>query len=212
MSRIAIPASANEVDGQLGENRLRAYWRGIEPYQRLLHTIGIILIGSGIFHTGVFLVDGGGLSGPVSWRKPITFGFSIGIAALSISWLTTYLQHNQRKGRLLLRTLAIGGAMEVFLISMQQWRGVPSHFNFFANPVDAVIAGSITFTIIPISLANLGRNALVVSAHDVIAQPGVGHSRGHGVDGSRHDLWYCDDWQRGLSILTADGAATQHLW
>ena len=155
MSRIAIPSHKTTMDSEMIGGSLRTYWRQIEPHQRLLYAIGIVLIGSGIFHTGVFLVQGGGLSGSVSWRKPITFGFSIGIAALSISWLTTYLQHNPRKGRWLLGTLAIGGAIEVFLISMQQWRGVPSHFNFFDNPVDAVIAGSITFAIIPISLAIL---------------------------------------------------------
>ena len=153
MSRIAVPTSENEINHQLVGSPLHAYWTRIDPYQRLLYIVGVLLILSGIFHTGVFLVQGGGLTGPVSWRKPITFGFSIGIAALSISWLTTYLQKDPRKTRWFLRMLAVGGSIEVFLISMQQWRGVPSHFNFFDNPFDAVIAGSITFMIIPVSLS-----------------------------------------------------------
>jgi hypothetical protein len=34
----------------------------------------------------VWLIDGGSLSGPISWRKPILFGFSAGVTVLSMGW------------------------------------------------------------------------------------------------------------------------------
>lgn len=131
---------------------VQRYWNQIGGYQRFLYYIGAILILSGVFHIGVFLTQGGSLSGPVSWRKPITFGFSIGLAALSISWLATYLPKQQRKGWWLLGVLGITGTLEVILIAMQQWRGVASHFNFFNNPFDTTIAIIIPVLIIPVTI------------------------------------------------------------
>ena len=35
---------------------------------------------SGFFHLGVYALDGGPWEGPVSWRKPVVFSLSFGIA------------------------------------------------------------------------------------------------------------------------------------
>jgi hypothetical protein len=101
----------------------------------VLFCVGGILVASGILHVLVWLADGGSLSGPVSWRKPILFGFSAGVTVLSIGWLVGKLR--RRKGDFWLLT-AFGVAMlvEVGLITLQQWRGVPSHFNR-STPFDA---------------------------------------------------------------------------
>ena len=105
--------------------------------QLAMHTAGILLLSSGLIHTLVWLSLGGSLEGDISWRKPILFGFSTGATMLSLGWVTGQLA--RRKGdALLLSGFSIVMLTEVFLITLQQWRGVPSHFNR-ATPLDATI-------------------------------------------------------------------------
>jgi hypothetical protein len=105
------------------------YWRERTDYQTFLGAAGVLLLASGIFHTVVFLVDGGPWDGPLSWRKPILFGFSFGITLLTLAWVLAYLPQRRRLGWLLAGVLGVAGVVEVVLITMQRWRGVPSHFN-----------------------------------------------------------------------------------
>lgn len=84
---------------------------------------------SGAFHGAVYLVDGGPWQGPVSWRKPIVFGLSFGITLLTVTWIMTFLRPRKSTGWIVLGVLAVASLGEVFLISMQKWRGVASHFN-----------------------------------------------------------------------------------
>ncbi len=99
------------------------------PYQRFAYACAALLVISGLFHLGVYLVDGGPWEGPVSWRKPVVFGLSFGIAVATISWFMTFLRPNRVVGWLVLGLYSLAAMGEVFLITMQRWRGVPSHFN-----------------------------------------------------------------------------------
>lgn len=45
---------------------IRSYWTQAEGYQKFLYWTGTLLIVSAVFHTGVLLVTGGSLEGPVS--------------------------------------------------------------------------------------------------------------------------------------------------
>ena len=82
-----------------------------------------------MFHAAVYLVDGGPWEGPVSWRKPIVFGLSFGITVLTVSWFLTFLRLRKATAWFVVGVLALASLGEVFLISMQKWRGVASHFN-----------------------------------------------------------------------------------
>ena len=95
---------------------------------RFLAACGTLLILSGVAHLGVWGLDGGEWEGPVSWRKPILFGISTGMTVLSVAWIYSKLQP-QRFDTLLLSLLGISLVVEVALITLQQWRGVASHFN-----------------------------------------------------------------------------------
>lgn len=96
--------------------------------QRILYVAGGVLIASGAVHVLVWLTEGGSLEGPVSWRKPILFGFSAGVTLLSLGWLFGAIR--RRAGDTIVSgTLALAMLVEVGLITLQQWRGVPSHFN-----------------------------------------------------------------------------------
>jgi hypothetical protein len=106
--------------------------------QRILFWAAIVFLGSAVFHGGVWLSAGmPPLDGPVSWRKPMTFGVSTGVLFLSLVWVVGLLPQNRR----LVRQVSLFTALliaEVALIDMQQWRGVPSHFNN-ATVFDAVV-------------------------------------------------------------------------
>ena len=137
---------------------LRGYWTQAEGYQKFLYLLGALLLLSAVFHAGVLIVTGGSLQGDVSWRKPILFGESFGLTALSVAWVMTFLPCSRVAGWLLLGTLGFVNLGEVFLIAMQQWRGVPSHFNSstaFDGAVFAIMAILILFAGIVILIVTL---------------------------------------------------------
>jgi hypothetical protein len=91
--------------------------------------VGIALLAAGVFHLLVFLVDGGPWEGPVSWRKPATFGLSFGLTLLTVVWLAGYLPLGERAKTRLLVLFAADSVVEVGGITLQAWRRVPSHVN-----------------------------------------------------------------------------------
>jgi hypothetical protein len=107
-------------------------------YQKFAYACAGLLLVSGVFHGIVFLIDGGSWEGPVSWRKPIVFGLSFGITLLTVSWIVGLMRMRRATGWVVLGTLAVASVLEVFLITMQRWRGVPSHFNE-STPFDSAV-------------------------------------------------------------------------
>jgi len=101
----------------------------VAPYQRFAYVCGALLLLSGLFHAGVYLVDRGPWAGPISWRKPVVFGLSFGLTLVTVAWIVGWLRMGKRAGWLLLGALSVASVLEVFLISIQKWRGVESHFN-----------------------------------------------------------------------------------
>ncbi|WP_338701226.1 hypothetical protein V2W30_29540 [Streptomyces sp. Q6] len=103
--------------------------RAARPAERIAYATGLALIASGAFHLGVFGVDGGPWDGPVSWRKPVTFGLSFGLTLIALTWVTSYLQVGARLRNVLLVVFTADCVLEVGGITLQAWRGVPSHLN-----------------------------------------------------------------------------------
>ncbi|MCX4420946.1 hypothetical protein OG991_15435 [Streptomyces mirabilis] len=97
--------------------------------ERLCHVTGAVLVLSGLAHLVVFAVDGGPWDGPVSWRKPVTFGLSFGLTLIAITWVTSYLRVGTRLRSALLVVFAADCVVEVGGITLQAWRRVPSHLN-----------------------------------------------------------------------------------
>jgi hypothetical protein len=102
--------------------------------------IAATLIVSGLFHLGWMVLTGADWDGPLSLRKPGLFGFSAGLTVWSIAWVLTKL-YPHRRDRLLAGAMAGSLLLEVGLITVQQWRGVPSHFNR-TTTFDATIEAS----------------------------------------------------------------------
>jgi hypothetical protein len=101
-----------------------------------------VLIASGLFHLGVLLVTHGTWLGPVSYRKPMTFGLSFGVTLLAVCWVADRLVLRPRTRAWLLGVFAADCVVEVTGITVQAWRHVPSHFNT-STPFDRGIAMSL---------------------------------------------------------------------
>jgi hypothetical protein len=85
----------------------------------------------------VLLITGRTWIGPVSLRKAATFGLSFGLTLPSVAWATSFLRLRARG--VVLGAFLVASVVETVLVSMQAWRGVPSHFDF-ATPFDTVVS------------------------------------------------------------------------
>lgn len=99
----------------------------VESYRPSI-LIGAALTTSGIIHLLLLWVTGADWSGPLSLRKPGLFGISAGVTVWSIAWVMPQFERRQNDSRLA-TCLSSGLLLEVGLITLQCWRGVPSHFN-----------------------------------------------------------------------------------
>lgn len=98
-----------------------------------------LLFASGLVHLGVLVFSGGTWIGPVSFRKPTTFGVSFGLTVGAAVWASAFLRISIRLRTILLGVLMAASIVEVSLITVQAWRRVPSHFNF-ETPFDSTIS------------------------------------------------------------------------
>jgi hypothetical protein len=144
---------------------LRAAWTGSRPIERIGYLVGAVLLASGLFHAVLFAVYGGSLTGPVSWRKPATFGESFGLVLIAVVWVGSYLRLGARARILLLGLFTADCVVEVAGITLQAWRGVPSHFNMTTTAnkgvsmMLAVGGGVLIATLGALAAASFRRNA-----------------------------------------------------
>ena len=101
----------------------------MKAVERAAYSAAVLLLVSGVIHLSVLLISGGTWEGPLSLRKPTTFGLSFGLTLVNVTWIASFLPLKDRSRTLLLGTFAAACVLETFLVSLQAWRGVPSHFN-----------------------------------------------------------------------------------
>jgi hypothetical protein len=121
-----------------------------EPRGRPLAWAGGLLVASGLAHALLWAALGGPWEGPVTWRKPILFGISGGLTALSLGWVWAALPRRRGDAPLAWGTAA-ALVVEVALIDLQRWRGVASHFNR-GTPFDAAAYDLMTWLIIGVTI------------------------------------------------------------
>src|SRR5437763_6401940 len=102
----------------------------VRPVERVAYLAGALLFVSGLVHLGVLIASGTTWLGPLSYRKAATFGLSFGLTLATLAWATSYLRMPDRARTLLLGAFTVVSVVETALVTMQVWRGVPSHFNF----------------------------------------------------------------------------------
>ncbi|MFD5247261.1 hypothetical protein ACFWIW_22155 [Amycolatopsis sp. NPDC058340] len=111
--------------------------------ERVAYATGALLFLSGLVHAVVLVASGGSWTGPLSMRKAVTFGLSFGLTLITVAWATSYVAVRPRVRNTLLGVFTVASVVETVLVSMQAWRGVPSHFNFetgFDNAVSTTLA------------------------------------------------------------------------
>jgi len=114
---------------------------------RIAMIVSALLLSSGFVHLAILATLGTTWHGPLSLRKPALFGVSGGMTIWSIAWLMIHLKPNAFD-RLLINLLSIALFIEVTLITLQYWRGVPSHFNHstsFDAAIEFTMLGLILF-------------------------------------------------------------------
>ncbi len=152
---------------------VRQVWLAVRPItrqERFLWWCGTLLIATGITHAVVAAIDGGSWWGPVSWRKPTVFGLSFGLLLWSAVWVMRQLP-NRRWGWLPAGLLGATAVVEVALITMQRWRGVPSHFNAatgFDAAIWSIMGMTIIATVVPV---------LVLLVWSLVQFPGAAPTR-----------------------------------
>jgi hypothetical protein len=133
MSRIATDLTAPA--------HVEKYMRSIE---RAAYWIGALLFLSGVIHVVILLMGDGTWQGPLSLRKPATFGLSFGLTLVTIAWTSSCVGLRDRTRAILLAIFTFACVLETVLVSLQAWRGVPSHFNMetrFDTLVAQLLAG-----------------------------------------------------------------------
>ena len=113
--------------------------RSVKTVERTAYVLGTLLILSGLVHLAVLVVGGGSWEGPLSLRKPMTFGLSFGLTLINVTFVASLVSLEDRTRTALLGIFASACVLETFLVSLQAWRGVPSHFNI-ETPFDAMVA------------------------------------------------------------------------
>jgi hypothetical protein len=69
----------------------------------------------------------------------MTFGLSFGLTLMTITWVASFLDLKDRTRTRLLGAFTFASVLETALVTLQVWRGVPSHFNV-ETAFDATVA------------------------------------------------------------------------
>lgn len=120
----------------------------------------VALLASGGLHLLLWSTGEQAWEGPISFRKPALFGISTGLTLWSCLWVSHLLRPSKW---LHWSTFILTSALlvEVGLITLQAWRGEPSHFNR-RTQFDASIETTLLILITVASLIIFWLNALVL--------------------------------------------------
>jgi hypothetical protein len=102
------PVASPSLAGRMGAS-LAGEWRQAGPAQRFAYLVAGTLVLVGLAHLVAWLVVGGAWQGPVSSRKPTTFG----LTTITLAWITGRPQITDRTRWLLLGPLAAADTAEV---------------------------------------------------------------------------------------------------
>ncbi len=133
---------------------------------RFINLAALILIISGLVHLVIFAITQEAFAGSTSIRKPILFGISTGLTIFSIGMIAAYYLRDQWQ-RILEWVVGISAIIEVAFITLQYWRGVPSHFNR-TTWLNARIDDVVYYTVMVLLTAVLYQTILVLWKKPVI--------------------------------------------
>jgi hypothetical protein len=129
MDRDGQPIALDER-GSAGSPASLGVGTGARRIERTAYVVAALLLASGLVHLGVLIVTGGPWLGPVSLREALTFGLSFGMTLAAVTCVTSSMALRPATRTVLLGTFTAVSVLETALVTMQAWRGVPSHLNF----------------------------------------------------------------------------------
>src|SRR5262245_35866237 len=71
---------------------LWSFWSRGQQVERVGNVVAAILGVSGLAHLAILVIGGGSWDGPLSLRKPMTFGLSFGLTLITIVWVSSFLK------------------------------------------------------------------------------------------------------------------------
>jgi hypothetical protein len=101
------------------------FWKGSAP----LTATGVVMV---VVLAGALVglaVDPRVITGAPAWLKPAKFAASIAIYTFTLAWIFSLIPGWTRTRRIVGWTTAVTLVLEIALISLQAFRGTPSHFN-----------------------------------------------------------------------------------
>lgn len=150
---------AGQAPSRLVARAIAGHWHGGNRAQRWLFAVGSLLVLVGLAHLLPAVVSDHPWQGPVSFRKPILFGFSFGLTCVTLAWILSYLRVGKRAAWTLAVMIGGSSVVEVGAVSLQAFRGVPSHFNVTTGPFNAGVFGlmgvAVTFIAAAVLLATV---------------------------------------------------------
>jgi hypothetical protein len=97
---------------------------------RVLLGVAAVMAATAVVTAVLAVVDPVQIAGRNGWLKPLKFAISIGIYAITIAWLLTWLPaHRRRLGSLIPWVIAVAMAVEMVVIVGAVALGTTSHFN-----------------------------------------------------------------------------------
>src|SRR5258706_8528134 len=100
--------------------------RGVE---KVAYVMGALLLASGVAHLAILVFSEQSWAGPLSLRKAMSFGLSFGLTLMTIVWVASWVRLGDRTRAGVIGVFTVACVVETVLVSVQAWRGVPSHFN-----------------------------------------------------------------------------------
>jgi len=106
------------------KNALRNAYRGSSWLTVMAAAMSVLAIGAAIG----LLVDDRTVLGQPAWLKPVKFGVSFAVYAITLAWLLSFVGTTKTK-KVAVSLIVIGSYLEVALITVQAARGRASHFD-----------------------------------------------------------------------------------
>src|SRR5262245_28753874 len=85
---------------------------GLNAAERAGYVMAALLASSGLVHLALLMVSGASWQGPLSLRKPATFGLSFGLTLATIVWVSGFLKLTARARSVLLAAFTAASALE----------------------------------------------------------------------------------------------------
>jgi hypothetical protein len=107
-------------------------------WQTALFLGGWVLLATMVFHVVALVVTGGDVTGPVSLRKPADFAETGWLACWAVALVLPHVAMGRVREAIVAGSVLLFGFAETTVMSLQAWRGVPSHYNF-TTTFDAIL-------------------------------------------------------------------------